>query len=266
MFAEHAPKLFERDLPIIPVAKNGKGAVVKWKEYCANRLPTQEEFDEWCVQFSQCNLGLCLGPISGMMVLDIDTDDKEILNMLPASPVTKKGKKGETRFFKYDPSIKALKIHGIVEVLSKGNITVIPPSIHCDTNMPYKAGNLWLDSDNFDSPYEMCPELPSDFMKLIDSLRNYKNSFGQEGVPASGRNIKLYQMTCASIGAGDTDVQTLKKIIGYDNLKHNPPWFTDADEPTRVPPKQFIERIRKDLGLENPKENKVVDISSVLME
>ena len=47
------------------------------------------------------NLGVICGN-TGLLALDIDVDDKEILDSLPLSNVIRRGSKGELRFFRVD--------------------------------------------------------------------------------------------------------------------------------------------------------------------
>ena len=71
----------------------------------------------------------------GLIGIDIDTDDAAIKNaiikVLPATPVTKSGQKGETRFF-YGPDIttsRSWNIDGkrVCDLIGPGRQTVLPP-------------------------------------------------------------------------------------------------------------------------------------------
>lgn len=80
------------------------------------------------------NIGLVCGRVSGVMVLDVDSDlfidelfDGVEINTLKSARVKGRGHV----YFKYDPGIKSQKHHIIgLEILSDGNNAVLPPSTH----------------------------------------------------------------------------------------------------------------------------------------
>jgi hypothetical protein len=83
------------------------------------------------------NIGVCLGSASGIMALDFDDDmdglHSSIMAVIPESPVRKKGAKGFTAFYRYTGQ----RSHGysvrgtrVLDILSEGRQTVLPPSLH----------------------------------------------------------------------------------------------------------------------------------------
>ena len=52
----------------------GKCPLVKWKPF-QTRLPTDEEMAEWDRKFPGGNIAVCCGPVSGLLVLDLDGID-----------------------------------------------------------------------------------------------------------------------------------------------------------------------------------------------
>ena len=88
----------QKGFSVIPGKYGSKlPAIKQWSEYCF-RLPTVDENDSWCRNFSETNLDLALGEASGVIALDLDCTDQRILDvilpMLPKSPVVKRGSKG----------------------------------------------------------------------------------------------------------------------------------------------------------------------------
>lgn len=69
--------------------------IKKWQEYCS-RQPNQEEIQEW-VGYKDANIAIALGEASGVIALDFDETDPEIIKiiepLLPDSPVERFGKK-----------------------------------------------------------------------------------------------------------------------------------------------------------------------------
>lgn len=138
-------KYRSRNLSLIPLKLGQKRPLLSGWEQFSDRLPTELEARQWdCGNYG---FGLVLGPASNLTALDIDSDDPTILNACKQSPVRKRGKKGETRFFKFCSEIHSMKIAGCIDVLAKGRQTVLPPSIHPDTGSPY----YWLTNETLEN-------------------------------------------------------------------------------------------------------------------
>lgn len=150
IFASTAPVLWQHGLPALPL--RGKRPFIEgWNTYCSE-LPDETTRDAWLASYADANVGLPLGPASGICMIDVDTDDevlkKAILDVLPSSPWVRIGKKGAALAYRWSglPNFKlSSSEHGMVcELLGLGNQLVLPPSIHPDTERPYVANtNLW---------------------------------------------------------------------------------------------------------------------------
>lgn len=139
-----------------------------WQRF-ADRMPTEEEQAEWLFTCKENNIGLPLGPQSGLVAVDIDTDDQAqiaaIQRVLPKSPWQRVGKKGMVLIYRWHDNptarIKDENLKTICEILSRGTQIVIPPSIHPDTQKPYYANRDLLDV------MKEIPVLPKDADMLI---------------------------------------------------------------------------------------------------
>jgi hypothetical protein len=71
--AMDAIKLARLGLSVIPVASdaNGKRALTKWKPY-QERRATEDEIRRWWRRWPEAAVGIVTGPISGVVVVDID--------------------------------------------------------------------------------------------------------------------------------------------------------------------------------------------------
>ena len=120
--------------------------------YC-DRLPSAIEVEIWK---GWPDAGVCVAIDHELKVIDIDTDDAEImaaiLRTLPDSPVKKRGNKGFSAFYRGSQAIvnTPLSIAGadgkairVVDLLAHGRQTVLPPTIHPTTGRPYE----WLTAD-----------------------------------------------------------------------------------------------------------------------
>ena len=191
IFATEAPKYWNAGLPAIPLMNKGKRPAINgWQRY-ADSFPTQEERDVWVNHFPSGNIGLPMGPCSGMVAIDIDTDDENVLRVLdrilPPSPWTRVGKKGMIKVYRYNGErttrIKEASGGMICEILSKGTQFVLPPSIHPDTGMPYTANCDLL------TVHKSLPTLPPDFER---TLREELKSIGIETTNGANNKITVF--------------------------------------------------------------------------
>lgn len=145
-----------------------------WASYC-DRLPTEHEIPIW---ERWADAGVCVAIDHTLKVIDIDTDDAAmmtaVLNVLPDSPVKKRGNKGFSAFYRGSPAIvnrpfsiptgNGNKKERIVDLLAHGRQTVLPPTVHPDIQKPYE----WLTRDTLlDTSISQLPVLPDNIADLI---------------------------------------------------------------------------------------------------
>lgn len=139
IFAEYAPLYWEAKLPVMPLKKRQKAPILnEWSGY-GTHFPSSAERDLWLRVHPDSNIGLPFGEASGLCAIDIDTEDQDlvdqIMEILPASPWTRIGKKGCGLIFKWQGqrNFKVRSEEGMIcEFLGRGNQMVMPPSIHPD--------------------------------------------------------------------------------------------------------------------------------------
>ena len=186
VFGGDAQRWFEAGFNILPLEVKGKSPRVKgWQEWGKNKQ-SQFQIDSWVSAYGSGNIGLPLGEANGVVALDFDTDadglwDK-IQAIIPPSPCRKVGRKGFTAFYRFNGERSRRWRHDAVgmvcELLSTGTQTVLPYSIHPDTNEPYK----WITEDTLDDyGAASLPLLPVDFIEQVDMLfgidRKIRESF-----------------------------------------------------------------------------------------
>uniref|UniRef100_UPI0035C8663B phage/plasmid primase, P4 family n=1 Tax=Palleronia sp. TaxID=1940284 RepID=UPI0035C8663B len=131
---------------------------------------SEEERTAFLRTYPNGNIGMPLGPCSGMVAIDIDTDDPRAIavldRLLPPSPGERVGKKGMVRMYRYRGE-KTTRFQAgggmLCEILSKGTQVVLPPSIHPETKVPYYA-NAPL--------YEIASALPFLPMGIEEPIRS----------------------------------------------------------------------------------------------
>ncbi len=147
IFAQTAPAYYQRGIPVIPLHRKEKRPVpLDWSRF--HDMPVEPELQhEWLNAYAEGNIGMVLGKQSGVVMLDIDTDDQALINLitglLPRSPWQRIGQKGMVLAFRYTGlrtfRIKNMSGESICELLSERTQCVLPPSIHPKTQQPYKA-------------------------------------------------------------------------------------------------------------------------------
>lgn len=230
IFANTAPLYWASGLQAIPLHRNSKRPVPNnWSQYSETPVPPDQQ-SEWVASNPHGNIGLSLGRVSGVSMIDIDTDDeklfKAITEVLPYSPWVRKGKKGVMLAFKFSGlktfRIKNLNGETLVECLSTGTQCVLPPSIHPDTGQPYVA-NTELYSVN----HTLLP-LPENIEEI---LRNALKACGVElshagwskvtdFVPAGARDTTLTEMAGLFAYAVTRGERTLLEAIGMLRSYH----------------------------------------------
>lgn len=201
MFRDHAAAYWAAGLPAIPLRPAQKMPIPNAWQTFATMLPDAETQADWLSRYGDGNMGLVLGPQSGMVAIDIDTTDENLIEVIrsvtPPPMWIRRGKKGAVWMYKFSGE-KTSRIKGedgqtIVEILSTATQVVLPPSIHPDTRLPYVAdGDLVALKDQL-------PALPQDFeTKLRSALMAAGVKLQTRGavkittwVPAGGRDSAL---------------------------------------------------------------------------
>lgn len=145
IFAQVAPALVAgcySPLPILPDTK--RPALSGWEKYC-NEAPAVT-FVAGYSRAPAMGIGIACG-FGGLIAVDLDDDSliDPILAVLPLVLVAKKGRKGLTAFYRSDEALPSKNYRttdkrGLLDFLSGGKQTVVPPSRHSDTGQPY----TWL--------------------------------------------------------------------------------------------------------------------------
>lgn len=228
-------KYIEKGMSVIPDKYMMKQPAIKaWSDYCYKK-PTTMEINSWIKNIPESNIALCLGESSGIIALDVDATDQRILDIimpiLPSSPVTKIGSKGETRFFKFmNESTQILNFNGevVLEILSNNKKTTIPPSVH-----PNGSAYKWVDKSLLDVDLDKLPMLPPMLITHIESvLRSELKDLVSEshGKISSGRNGALSTFCSDLIRNRIPMDEAVAKLIEHDINTNEVPLFSDSAE------------------------------------
>jgi hypothetical protein len=128
---EAALKYRELGLSVIPVGRNKK-PLVKWEPFQKNRAD-ETQIKAWFKKKEHANIGIVTGEISGITVVDSDSEQAyNLLNeFLPDtfSTPTAKTPKGKHFYFRYSPKFSnAVRLVSDIDIRNNGGYVVAPPS------------------------------------------------------------------------------------------------------------------------------------------
>ncbi len=170
-----------------------------WQSFCIERASVHK-VASWG-RMSEAHgggLGIACG-YGGLVAIDIDDDSliSPLRDVLPMVVVGKRGRRGATYFFRSaDPlsskNYRSTDKRGLLDFLSGGKQTVVPPTRHADTGQPYE----WITPRTLlDTPLA---DLPVFTREHFDGMENVLRSVGwdapdprQPGVPVD-RSVRSH--------------------------------------------------------------------------
>ncbi len=197
--------------------KDTKAPLVNWTEY-QKRLPTDKEINYWFGRWSKANLAIVTGEVSGIAVIDFDSQEavdwasrEGLLNTAVVDTA-----RGKHAYFKYPKGCavkNSVKIGGMeIDVRGDGGYVIAPPSVHL-TGFTY----CWQNGN----PGQLA-ELPAMFVS--DKTKKGKTDLKQlyMGVTRGSRNNTLAKL-CGSWLNDGLDFDECIEIAKVWNEKNDPP-------------------------------------------
>lgn len=245
IFGSEASKLWEQNLPLVPV--EGKAPIPTGWTGLLGGTPSEPKRVEWIEKYRSKNIGLLLGmALTADEVLDaLDVDDDRLLKLVlhllglnragcRALLSGKRGKKGATIFVRAPKSLKSTVIKGAgglgnIDFLAAGKMTVMPPSIHPDTGKPYEVfGKPLLEADFAD-----LPTITDRHIKLLKAATGSEHAIILiEGKVTHDAGVALVAVLVRA-GAADEEITDIVAGLlpdGYtgDSLNELPEWIRSA--------------------------------------
>lgn len=235
-YQEFAQDYLAKGYSVIPDKFKSKMPAIKgWSEYC-DRLPTPEEVEGWKNNIPESNISLCLGESSGVIAVDVDTEDNEILELirkhLQPSPYEKVGSKGFTRFYRYTRENTQIFKHNksvLFELLSTGKKTTLPPSVH-PNGMQYKWSGDSLDSVIPSELPVLAPFNLSNINAMIKAKFPDAEDSGHGSFTTNGRNDALVRLCGKLIAERKSADEVIRELVEFDKTEHSVAYFTDPEE------------------------------------
>jgi hypothetical protein len=210
----------------------GKHPKVTWRANQTTRL-TADELRKLLADPKTTNVGIVTGPISGIMVLDIDGEEglKSLkdagfpLESFPDTPTVRTGGGGLHLYFRYPKEDQIKTQAGVlhkVDIRAQGGFVVAPPSLH-------KSGKryAWLKGKSLDD-VEIAEIDLSGLLgtrqvvpKKIRATTCWHEEL-MEGAPEGERNSSATRLTGRYLSRGMSVTETLFTLSAW-NQKNRPP-------------------------------------------
>ncbi len=253
IFKSEAPKYWKANLPVVPV--EGKAPMLPGWTGLLGGTPSEAKQAELRDKFRTANIGMLTGFEIGQneILVAIDVDDDRLLNLAlfllglnraerRTTLSGKRGKKGATIFVRAPKKFKSTVIKGAgglgnIDILAAGKMTVMPPSMHPDTNKPYQDFGLPVLKVDLKS----LPKVGSHHIQLLKVTIGSEHAVALiSGEATHDAGVSLIAVLVAA-GATDEEIPTIIEGLLPENyegnsLKELPEWIRSArdknfDEP-----------------------------------
>jgi hypothetical protein len=237
----------------------GKAPLWPWKRY-QDAPPKEAEIKIWWNRVPQSNVGIVMGPVSGLLGLDIDGDEgNKLLEAWSAGAAintlefTTPG--GGRRLLFVHPGLEAPQIKSFktadkeaIRVMGRGSQTAAPPSIHAsggayqwvaghspDDMKPADCPQWLLDQiDKMNAPAPMpIPPAFSTPSSSADTLSRVKAYLAQcdPAIAGQGGHNQTFKVACKIVKGFGIDIETAFTLLLTD---YNPRCQPAGDELTRL--------------------------------
>lgn len=179
---------------VMPLKKDKRPLLPEWRQY-QTQYPTEDEVKEWWTKYPDANIGLITGKISGITVIDIDTQHGGTTDGLPLTLASRTGNGGWHFFYKYEEGITVgAGIRQGIDVRGDGGYIVAPPSIteYTDKDGQKKGGEY-----EFVIVEELAP-FPTDIFPLQKPKIEWEKLLS--GVSQGERNMTAARIAGKLIG------------------------------------------------------------------
>ena len=222
MYDENAPRLIAMGFHPIPTARKVPvrfakelGKLIPFTGW--NAIPTPIKTPQ-----PGANIGVRCGD-RGLVAIDYDDEGAAlaISDVLEPSPVNKAGRRAWTAFYRADFEVPSEDFYDgagrkVLQILSHGRQTVVPPSIHPETGEPYR----WTNGRSlYDTPMEQLPLLPRDYRERILQLGYGPRARAEKVNPETG------EITAGSVRADDSPHAELNAVA----LRNPHQWVPDLN-------------------------------------
>lgn len=205
--------------------RDAKSPLVKWSEY-RKRKPAEDELKKWFEQFPYANIAVVTGEISGIVVIDFDSEEKfrKFIKETnpPPTPIVKTSR-GYHIYFKYPYGKRIPCSSGPdFDIRADGGYVILPPSVHPATGERYR----FLKGNTIE--IEPAP-LPDCLILKESDEENLREIY--RGVEKGRRNTSLARLVGSWVSDGLSFEECMENALLW-NKKNTPPLELDEVERT----------------------------------
>jgi len=176
-----ALRLHDKGFSIIPIRPHDKKPLIPWEPFMKAR-PTEDQIEEWFTRHPDANIAFITGAISGVDILDIDTQAgrekmDEILPEQMETPVVLTPRGGQHYYMEHTPGMRRMiKFVDGCDFLGDNGYALTPPSIggsgrqyiyapgmsvfdHDPMPIPEKLKQILLNNSSYNKGCNSSPEL-----------------------------------------------------------------------------------------------------------
>lgn len=213
-----ALEYIEEGLSVIPIKPGTKKPCCEWQEF-QERVPTEDEVETWFEVWPHAQIALVTGRVSGVAVVDLDTEDavKWAKQNLPRPGALQKTGKGWHLLYGTNGTTipNRTKIRDGVDVRGDGGYILIEPSLHPEHKTPYK-----LDfKPTFD--WTNLPDFPKNFLPQNGALEE-REPVTLDPVPEGERNESVARIAGKYFAKGMDYAEVLALCKGWNADLKNP--------------------------------------------
>ena len=228
-FGDWAQNYYDTGFSVLPVHPEKKACFIQgWTDKFSKRFPTPEEQEFYIEKYADYDIGLACGESSKVVGIDFDyvnMGDSEwieslVIGALPQTQVIKKGSKGWTRFYRFDGDVRNTSIDRMgtrmIDVLSTGRLTVLPPSSHKDgMNYQWIGGVELPDADDMDMDYIRT----LDINQLVE-ISNYQQDIYREFIKKKARHDSVVGFVLRASDKSKDMEDLVQAVIQFDIKQH----------------------------------------------
>ena len=239
---------------IIPVDRVSKQPAVRWKEF-QDRRSIEREWHQWFPQRHPANLGVVCGAISGVVVVDVDSDVGRAYvaaHLLPTPMRVTTGGGGEHHYYRHPGVVVRNKVRlpgdagdrVAVDVRGDGGFVIGPGSLHPRTGRYYVESEPWPDlleqvpifdptwiaAPSHQRPPSCSPQRPH--LPVVERARQYLAAV-PPAIEGHGGDAHTFMVACRLVRGFALDDATALELLTEWNRGCLPPW-SERDLITKI--------------------------------
>ncbi len=200
---DYARKYISWGFNILPAAEGKKYPAVEWKRYQEEKFPKRELY-KYLKEGYRNLLAVCGETSNNLVVLDFDDPKlyqdytKRVKKEYLDTFIVKTGKKGYHVYYRAPWEVKSMRL-GRIDILGKGSLVVLPPSIHPETRNRY--GEI-----NFKEPLQLKGREWIGILDILREIAGASEEKAKESSPDMLNNLDVKE---------DNIVRIIKVIVPY---------------------------------------------------